>query len=53
MRVPLLLVDEVPANRVALGAVLGSGDYELVNVYSGEHALREVRQRISRSYCST
>ncbi len=41
----MLLVDEVPANRVALGAVLGSGDYELVNVYSGEHALREVRQR--------
>jgi PAS domain S-box-containing protein len=43
--VPVLLVDDIPDNRVALAAVLDSGAYELVNVHSGEDAFREVRRR--------
>jgi PAS domain S-box-containing protein len=44
-RVPVLLVDDTPANLVALEAVLSSSDYELVSVRSGEDAYREVQQR--------
>ncbi len=44
-RVPVLLVDDRPANLLALEAVLASSDYELVSVRSGEDAHREVQRR--------
>jgi len=44
-RVPVLLVDDRPANLIALEAVLGSKDYALVSVSSGDEALAEVHAR--------
>lgn len=42
----VLIVDDVPANLTALGAVLGSlPDVRLASARSGEEALREVLQR--------
>ncbi len=41
-KVPVLLVDDTPANLVALEAILPDGDYELVSVTSGPDAVREV-----------
>src|ERR1700733_13026567 len=40
----ILAVDDIPANLVALDAVLGS-KYELVHAHSGEEALRLLGQR--------
>src|SRR5215471_6903650 len=42
---PVLLVDDRPANVVALEAILLSPDYELVRASSGAEALREVERR--------
>lgn len=42
---PVLLVDDRPANVVALEAVLYSQDYDLVRASSGAEALREVERR--------
>ena len=44
-RVGLLLVDDIPANLIALEAVLDRPDYELVSVTSGAAAIREVETR--------
>jgi PAS domain S-box-containing protein len=41
-RVPVLLVDDRPANLIALEAILGSKDYALVSVRSGDEALAQV-----------
>lgn len=38
--VNLLIVDDVPANLVAMEAILGSGEYSLITASSGEEALR-------------
>jgi PAS domain S-box-containing protein len=45
LRTPILLVDDRPANLVALEAVLGSEHYELVSVTSGSDALAELEAR--------
>lgn len=42
---PVLLVDDRPANVVALEALLTSPDHELVRASSGAEALREVERR--------
>ncbi len=42
---PVLLVDDRPANVIALEAILGSPDFELVRASSGAEALREVERR--------
>ncbi|HSY24703.1 MAG TPA: response regulator [Polyangiaceae bacterium] len=42
-RVPVLLVDDRPANLIALEAILGSKDYALVSVGSGDDALAQVK----------
>ncbi len=42
VKVRLLLVDDIPANLVALEAVLDRPDYELVRAPSGAAALREL-----------
>ncbi len=44
-KVPVLLVDDQPANLLSLEAVLGSSDYALVSVQSGQEALREMERR--------
>ena len=44
-RAPILLVDDRPANLVALEAVLASPEYELVRAASGREALVEVERR--------
>ena len=45
MRVPILLVDDTPANLVALQAVLAASDHELVSVGSGPEALAQLEMR--------
>jgi PAS domain S-box-containing protein len=44
-KVPILLVDDHPANLVALTGILASPDYEIVAVLSGAEALAHVEQR--------
>ena len=44
-RTPVLLVDDWPANLLALEALLASSAYELVSVRSGAEALAQVAQR--------
>ncbi len=44
-QVPVLLVDDQPANLLALEALLAPADYELVSVRSGEEAVRQVARR--------
>jgi signal transduction histidine kinase len=41
---PVLLVDDRPANLIALEAILSSPDYELVHAASGAEALRHVER---------
>ena len=43
--VPILLVDDRPANLLAMGALLGSRDYELVSVRSGREALQALERQ--------
>jgi PAS domain S-box-containing protein len=43
--VPLLLVDDRPSNILALEAVLGSAEHELVVAHSGSDAVRLLKQR--------
>ena len=43
-RVPVLLVDDMPANLVVLEAVLSTENYELRTAHCGRDAIREVEQ---------
>jgi two-component system, sensor histidine kinase and response regulator len=45
MRAPILLVDDAPANLLALQAVLGGSEHELVSVRSGQEALAQLQTR--------
>ena len=45
MRAPVLLVDDTPANLVALQAVLAASGHELVSVGSGPEALAQLEMR--------
>ncbi len=44
-RVPVLLVDDVPADLLALEAIFAHDTYELVSVHSGAEAVRWVQER--------
>jgi two-component system, sporulation sensor kinase E len=44
LRTPILLVDDLPANLLALRAVLASPDYDLVSAPSGSEALEQVKR---------
>ena len=44
-KVPILLVDDQPANLLSLEAVLASSDYELVSAHTGQEALLEMDRR--------
>ena len=43
-KVPILLVDDRPANLLVLEAILAAPDYELVSVPSGREAVKEVER---------
>jgi PAS domain S-box-containing protein len=43
--VPILLVDDSPANLLALEAVLASSDHELVSARSGREAIQRLKDR--------
>jgi PAS domain S-box-containing protein len=45
VKVPVLLVDDRPGNLLALEALLGSRDYELVSVRSGREALAALERQ--------
>ncbi len=38
-KIPILVVDDYPGNLIAMGALLDRGDYEVIEVASGEQAL--------------